>query len=62
MSHTPIELAVKTSVYEVIKHAHAEWGYDRIVKDIIEFCEDQPDLRFENKLSEALQKFKEENA
>lgn len=61
MSHTPIEIAVKTSVYEVMKQAHAEWGYDRIVKDIIEFCEDQPDLRFETKLTEALQKFKEEN-
>jgi hypothetical protein len=63
MTHTPIEITVTTgtSVYDVLVEARKQWGYNDIIQDILAFCADQPDLTFETKLSEALQKFKEAN-
>lgn len=63
MNHTPIEITVTTgtSVYDVLVEARKQWSYNDIIQDILAFCADQPDLTFETKLSEALQKFKEAN-
>jgi hypothetical protein len=61
MTHTPIQIIAETSVYEVLVEARKSWSHKDIIKDIITFCAEQPDLTFEIELLKAIQKFKEAN-